>query len=91
MRHPPLLGELAIAVGLTEKRLNAGFRLLFGTTVFEALRNERLEHARQALQSERVSLKDVAFRVGYNHVANFSTAFSARFGATPRQYLGPAD
>ena len=51
MRHPPTLGDLALAVGLTEKRLNAGFRQLFGATVFETLRNERLEHARLALQS----------------------------------------
>ena len=46
MRCPPTLGEVAAAVGLSEKRLNAGFRALFGTTVFETLRNERLEHAR---------------------------------------------
>lgn len=46
MRAPPALGELADAVGLAERRLNAGFRLLFGATVFETLRGERLEHAR---------------------------------------------
>ncbi|MEA2812551.1 MAG: hypothetical protein QOI93_248 [Rhodospirillaceae bacterium] len=86
MRRPPSLGELALTVGLTEKRLNAGFQMLFGTTVFETLRNERLEHARIALQSEEVSLKEVAFRVGYNHVTNFVSAFTARYGAPPRQY-----
>jgi AraC-like DNA-binding protein len=87
MRHPPTLGELALAVGLTEKRLNAGFRLLFGATVFESLRNERLEHARIALRSDRVTLKEIAFRVGYNHVPNFINAFAARYGAPPRQYV----
>ena len=86
MRHPPTLGDLALAVGLTEKRLNAGFKQLFGTTVFETLRNERLEHARIALQSDKVTLKEIAFRVGYNHVPNFASAFAARYGAPPRQY-----
>jgi AraC-like DNA-binding protein len=90
MRQPPTLGELAVAVGLTEKRLNAGFKQLFGATVFETLRNERLEHARIALQSAKVSLKEIAFRVGYNHVPNFANAFSARYGAPPRQYLHSA-
>lgn len=90
MRRPPTLGELALAVGLSEKRLNAGFKLLFGATVFETLRNERLEHARIVLQAAEVPLKEVAFRVGYNHVTNFAKAFAARYGIPPRQYLDRA-
>ena len=86
MRNPPSLGEIAVEVGLTEKRLNAGFRALFGTTAFEALRSERLEHARIALQSGEVALKEVAFRVGYNHVSNFVSAYASRFGAPPRAH-----
>jgi AraC-like DNA-binding protein len=87
MRQPPTLGDLADAVGLTEKRLNAGFRALFGVTVFEALRNERLDHARLAFHSGAVTLKEVSFRVGYNHVTNFINAFTQRYGAPPRQSL----
>jgi AraC-like DNA-binding protein len=87
MRQPPTLGDLADAVGLTEKRLNTGFRLMFGATVFEVLRNERLEHAREALEEGTGSLKEVSFRVGYNHVSNFVHAFRARYDAPPRQYL----
>jgi AraC-like DNA-binding protein len=91
MRRPPTLGELAAVMGLTEKRLNAEFRAVFGATVFECLRNERLEHARIALD-EGASLKDVASRVGYNHVSNFIRAFAARYGTPPRRYSGaPAD
>ncbi len=86
MRQPPTLGELAAAVGLTEKRLNSGFREQFGTTVFGILRYERLEHARVVLESGKASLKQVAFRVGYDHVSNFINAFAARYGAPPRQY-----
>jgi AraC-like DNA-binding protein len=86
MRHPPSLGELATAVGLSEKRLNAGFRAVFGATVFESLRNERLEHARIALDTGEVSLKEAAFRVGYNHPTNFINAFTARYGVSPGRY-----
>jgi AraC-like DNA-binding protein len=86
MRRSPTLGELALAVGLSEKRLNAGFRLLFGATAFEVLRNERLAQAEIALKSPQASLKEIAFRVGYNHVNNFINAFSRRYGAPPRQY-----
>jgi AraC-like DNA-binding protein len=87
MRRPPTLGELAWAAGLTEKRLNAGFRALFGATVFEVLRNERLDHARLALEDGRLALKAIAERVGYNHATNFINAFTARYGAPPRKYF----
>jgi AraC-like DNA-binding protein len=87
MRCPPTLGELADAVGLSEKRLNTAFRLLFGSTVFEILRNHRLEHARQVLEEDSVALKEIAHRVGYTHVSNFIHAFRARYGTTPQQYL----
>ncbi len=86
MRNPPSLGALAVAMGMTERRLNAGFREVFGTTAFELLRNERLEHARRAITTEDVVLKEIAHRVGYNHVSNFINAFTARFGVPPRGY-----
>jgi len=87
MREPPTLGALADAVGLSEKRLSAGFRQEFGASVFETLRNRRLEHARQALEEGAASVKEVAHRVGYNHVSNFIHAYRARYGKPPRRHL----
>ena len=46
----------------------------------------RLAHAEVALREPRTSLKDVAFRVGYNHANNFINAFTRRYGAPPRQH-----
>lgn len=86
MRQPPGLGDLADAVGLSEKRLNACFRSEFGGTVFEVLRNHRLEHARIALEAGAAPLKQIAWRVGYNHVSNFINAYTARYGAPPRRH-----
>lgn len=86
MRRPPGLGDLADAVGLSEKRLNACFRSEFGSTVFEVLRNHRLEHARIALEAGAAPLKQIAWRVGYNHVSNFINAYTACYGAPPRRH-----
>jgi AraC-like DNA-binding protein len=86
MASPPSLRDLAAAAGMSEKALNAGFRALYGTTVFGVLRDERLEHARLALQTTGASVKSIAFRVGYNHVSNFTKAFADRFGEPPRRY-----
>jgi AraC-like DNA-binding protein len=87
MRRPPTLGELAEVTGMSEKRLNACFRKAFGATIFETLRNHRLDHARQALEGGSLSLKEIAWRVGYSNVSNFVNAFRARFGKPPRQFI----
>lgn len=87
LRDPPDLERLARDVGLSAKRLNRGFRALFGTTVFDYLRDARLDAARSALEAGTpLSLKQLAWEMGYGQVSNFVTAFRRRFGVTPGSY-----
>lgn len=83
---PPMLSELALNVGLTEYRLNQAFQEIHGSTVFEALRRLRLEQARDMVVRGDMAIKEIAFAVGYGHVSNFSSAFSAYFGMPPATY-----
>jgi AraC-like DNA-binding protein len=95
MRHPPGSGVLAAEVGISEAKLTAGFRALYGGSVYEVLRDERLEHARIALETTSLPVKEIAFRIGYNHFTNFIAAFTARYGISPGRYArrrgAPAD
>jgi AraC-like DNA-binding protein len=86
LRSPPSLAFLAAEAGMSEKALNSGFRAMYGTTVFETLRDKRLDDARQLLEAWDLPMKTVAFRLGYTHVSNFTRAFTRRFGAPPRRY-----
>jgi AraC-like DNA-binding protein len=54
--------------------------------VYEVLRDERLEHARIAIEMGGLSVKDIASRVGYNHVSNFTSAFTRRYGSPPQRF-----
>lgn len=84
LRDPPDLEALASAVGLSSKKLNRGFRDLYGTTVFSYLQDARLDAARAALEADTpLSLKQLAWELGYGQVSNFVTAFRRRFGVTP--------
>ncbi|TVQ74498.1 MAG: DNA-binding response regulator [Chromatiaceae bacterium] len=82
----PSLQELASMVGTNSKRLNAAFRACAGVTVYEYLREERMQEARQLLLSTQYSLSDVACRVGFTSGANFATAFKVRFGTSPSRF-----
>lgn len=85
--NPPGLEELAAAVGLTPRRLNKGFRVVFGTTVFDYLREARMDAARRMLEEGGdIPLKRLAWAVGYTQTSNFVTAFRRRFGVSPARY-----
>ncbi|MBF0194722.1 MAG: helix-turn-helix transcriptional regulator [Magnetococcales bacterium] len=86
LRAPPSLETLAIEVGMNSKQLNKAFRSFFGQTVFEYLRDVRLEHARLLLEKHDLPLKEIAWRIGYIHTNNFSNAFTTRFGISPGRY-----
>lgn len=82
---PPALTALAREVGLSPRRLNDGFRALFGVTVLGWLRDARLELGRNLLL-DGLPIKEVAYRLGYSHVNNFTAAFRARFGEPPGRH-----
>jgi len=84
MRDPPSLETLAQQAGLNVRKLNAGFRAVYGTTVFAFLQEHRLEVAYRLIASGEVSVSEAAFQVGYGP-AHFATIFRKRFGISPGQ------
>ena len=86
LEHPPLLHELARCVGMSPKKLNAGFRKVFGTTVFGHLQRTRLERARYLMETQGKNVTEAAFAVGYNSVPSFSKAFSSHFQMPPKLF-----
>ena len=75
---------LARRFGMSESRLARSFRAAFGVTVFEYIGQARLQQARSLIEGGRMAVTDVAFQVGYSHVANFSTAFKRAYGKSPQ-------
>lgn len=87
LQAPPTLDELAAFARLPAKRLNQGFRYLFGMTVFEALLEARMQAAYQIIRDSRdIPLKHLAWSVGYSQLSNFVIAYRRRFGIPPGQH-----
>ena len=87
LQDPPDLHSLAAAVGLRTKRLNQGFREVYGTTVFDLLLDMRMSAARDMLdQGLDVPLKQLAWTLGYGQSSTFISAFRRRYGVSPGAY-----
>ncbi len=86
MAEPPSLQELADTVGISLKKLKAGFKEIYGDTVFGFLLDYKLEYARQLLDSGSYNVNEVGLRIGYSTSSHFIAAFKKKFGTTPKKY-----
>lgn len=76
------LAQLAAQAAMSPSSLRSKFRQAYGCTVFDYLRDCRLEQARRYLL-EGHSVQQAAWMSGYQHASNFSTAFRRRYGLSP--------
>jgi len=84
---PPSLKELARFAGLNEYQLKAGFKEIYGNSVFAFLLDHKLDHARVLLDTKKYQVNEVAYQLGYNNPSHFIAAFKKKFGMTPKKYL----
>ena len=78
------LNAIARHAGVNANTLQRQFRSVYGTTVFEHLRECRLQRARQALERDGITVGQAALVAGYTSAANFATAYRRRFGMPPK-------
>jgi len=83
LSHPWSLEDLAREVGLTQKRLKAGFKVLYGFSVYAFLQEQRLLEARRMIETGAMSITQAALAVGYGNPSHFSQLFLRRFGVQP--------
>lgn len=86
LKYPPSLPDLAKSVGISHTKLNRNFRRIFGYTVFDYLRKERLEYGRLLLCENSTSITDIAFEAGFCSSSHFASAFLKQFGVRPNTY-----
>jgi transcriptional regulator GlxA family with amidase domain len=83
---PPSLSELAEHVGMSVTSLTRKFRNAYGVSVFELLRNERLEKARMLLEDGEMNVTEVAYAVGFSSPAHLTRLFFSRFKIHPGEF-----
>ena len=83
--NPPSLSELSLQIGLNSYNLKKNFKELFGVPVFKYLQNERLKTAHDLIRSQKSTVQEAAWHVGYDSLSSFSNAFEKKFGYRPSQ------
>lgn len=77
--------ELAMLTGLGLRALREGFQRHRGISPLTFLRERRLHRARELLLNGELTVTEVAFGCGFEHLGRFSHYYRARFGERPSQ------
>ncbi len=79
------LDGIANFMGTNRSKLAASFKKVTGKGVFEWLRERRMIKAKTLLLATDLSVQQIAFEVGFDNCANFSTAFKKYYEMSPRK------
>ncbi|RVV96507.1 AraC family transcriptional regulator [Mesobaculum littorinae] len=82
---PPSLEELAAEAGVSRSTLCTGFRQILGQSVYDYIRDLRMQRALLLLTERDDPLIQIAYAVGYIRPSSFSAAVQRHFGATPSE------
>jgi len=80
------LVDLAATFSTSVSTLQRRFKAFSGMTVAEYIRIKKLERAKLAIIRDGLSIGEAAFMAGYNHPANFISAFTKQYAVSPAAY-----
>lgn len=83
LNNPPSLLELSHLVNLNDCKLKKAFKYIFNMTVYEFVREQRLEKALYLIEQEKYNVSQAANSVGYINLGHFSKIFKEKFGILP--------
>jgi AraC-like DNA-binding protein len=79
------VGMIADELQISQRKLERGFRILFHTTVYGFIIDERMKKAVALLRDTPRSISEIAKTVGYPSLKTFSKIFKRKFGHPPMQ------
>lgn len=80
------LARMGLALGMSHFHLARQFRASIGISPMQYLIRRRIGEAQSLLINTRLSVTDIALRVGYDNSNYFHSAFRKVVGVTPGQY-----
>jgi transcriptional regulator GlxA family with amidase domain len=83
------VSELARAVRLSPAHLQRLFKQETGVHISDLLVEHRLRNAAHLLSTTDMEIKEIAYKVGYQHHSSFVRAFQRRFHQSPKRYRRP--
>lgn len=79
------LDQLSTNTGLSQAKLQDGYKVLYGRTVTEYIRYVRLETARDLMETTDMNVSQIVYSIGFTSRSYFSKIFKEKYGMTPME------
>ena len=83
---PQTIQDLALECNLSESHLQHLFKECTGLGLGRLLIEQRMQRAAAMLEQTNLSIKEIAWTVGYEHTSSFTRAFERHFREAPRSF-----
>lgn len=80
------LDQLSEDYGLSQAKLQDGFKFLYKRTVTEFIRHIRLEQSRNLMKTTDLNISQVVYSIGFTSRSYFSKIFKEKFGISPNEF-----
>ena len=80
------LEQLSLESGLSQAKLQEGFKLIYTRTVTEYIRYTRLEAARDLIRTTDLNISQIVYTIGFSSRSYFSKIFKNKYGITPSEF-----
>ena len=80
------LTEISSLLNMSNVSFNRFIKKSTNKTFVDYLNDVRIEHSARLLAEEDYSVSEIAYRCGFNNIANFNRIFKKSKGRTPSQY-----
>jgi len=85
--NPPTVQILAHLCATNESKLKKVFKKVYQTTLHGYVQKLRLDEANVLLREEKLTIGEIAKKVGYKHQGHFSKLFFTTYGVYPKELL----
>ncbi len=82
----PTIDDLSKIAGMSKARFQLAFKQTYGTTVYEYLKQLRMNQALLLLNNSDYNISTIAEKVGYTNSGHFSGLFKKLYGVSPKKY-----
>ncbi len=83
----PSIDILSKTAMMSSTKLKTKFKQIYGMKLYEFYNRNRLEKAKEMLQTGKYSVKQVGLNIGFSNLSNFAKAFRKEFGILPKEIL----
>lgn len=84
--EPPKLADMSKRISMSETKMSALFKQVFGDSIYNYYQRMRMEEAAFLLRESGYSVSEIGYRLGFSNLSHFSRLFKKHYDLTPKKY-----